>query len=388
MTIVKRMRKSTSKPNAASRPQKATARSTAALPREGHNRKLSELRTTFYAMFHANPIPTALIRVEDDLFINVNLAFLKYFNVQLQQVLGHTAKELNLGMESVRRAGVLARLRQEGVIENYEYVMPLPSGEEVAILLFLQLLQLEDTEAMLVTFLDITQRREAERRIQQLGQLLAEAEQLERQRLARLLHDDLQQRLFALKVHIPALEQAQREDNQADFTATLHELDEWLTAAIALTRNLSIEVDEMALQGENLTEALAVLAERMQKQHGLQVELQAQPLTEPLNKNLMIVLFQAARELLFNVVKHAGTHAARVQLEQRAEEVCLTVSDHGRGFAPKDLTLNTTTTHGLRNIRQRLELMGCQLEITSRKGQGTQIRLHCPNSNTAGSGAG
>src|SRR5678816_3109812 len=64
--------------------------------RDEANRKLNQTRTTFDTLFQANPIPTALMRLDDDTFINVNVAFLKYFDLELSQVIGHTAQELKL----------------------------------------------------------------------------------------------------------------------------------------------------------------------------------------------------------------------------------------------------------------------------------------------------
>src|ERR1041385_3879948 len=116
MAIIKNTRKTVRKATLSAHKASNSTSLPELLPREETSRKLSQLRNTFYAMFHANPIPTALVRAADDLFINVNMAFLKYFNLQLQQVLGHTARELNLGMDFQQRTTLLARLRREGLI--------------------------------------------------------------------------------------------------------------------------------------------------------------------------------------------------------------------------------------------------------------------------------
>lgn len=376
--MVKNIQKPTPRVNVSQPAGNRSAPSPKLTSRAETSRQLSQLRNTFYAMFHANPIPTALIRLEDDLFINVNMAFLKYFDLQLQQVLGHTAQELNLGMDPARRADLIGQLRQAGMIENYEYVMPLPSGKEAIILVFLQLLQLDDTEAMLITFLDITQRIEAERRIQQLGRLLAEAEQQERQRISRILHEDLQQRLFALKVQIPVLQSIHMLIATGQFESVLGDLEEGLTQAIALTRQLSVDLDWITLPEPDLAAALSALAIQMHNQYGLQVTLISQALSELPERGLQELLFQAARELLFNVVKHAGTEEALLQLEQVDSELCLTVSDRGRGFDLHSMNSTPESFHGLQHIRQRLELLGCSMEIHSAPQAGTRILLRCP----------
>lgn len=375
--MVKNIQKPTSTMKVAQRKSNQTDRTRAAL-REETNRQLSQLRHTFYAMFHANPVPTALVRVEDDLFINVNMAFLKYFDLQLQQVLGHTAQDLQLDIDPKQRAALLAQLRRDGMIENYEYSVPLADGRQAVLLIFLQLLQLDDTEALLVTFLDITQRIEAEHRIQQLGRLLAEAEQQERVRISRILHDDLQQRLFALKVQIPFMQLLHQQADWAQYESVIHELEQGLTEAIAMTRQLSVDLDWITLPDQDLAAALPALAIQMHNQYGLQVRLVRQPLRDPPEHGLQELLFQAARELLFNVVKHAGTEEALLQLEEVDAEMCLTVSDQGRGFDPHSIESSSDAYHGLQHIRQRLELLGCRMEVHSAPLAGTRVLLRCP----------
>jgi CheY-like chemotaxis protein len=92
-------------------------------------------------------------------------------------------------------------------------------------------------------------------------------------------------------------------------------------------------------------------------------------------------LFQSVRELLFNVVKHAGTGTARVELQQQNEHIVIAVSDDGHGFDPDRLWKNghsADKAYGLFNVRERLQLLGGDFEIQSRPGNGTTVKISVP----------
>jgi len=471
--------------------------------RDEANRKLNQTRTTFDTLFQANPIPTALMRLDDDTFINVNVAFLKYFDLELEQVIGHTAQELKLGMEpqSQERIVLTEQLQKVGAIRNYERELRLPSGKTVTILASLQYLHFEDTEAILSAFIDITERKqgeetlrnivdaapdatvilredgeiilvnkqlenvfglarqdligkpistliperfhefhplnrlltfrepmarpmgsgvklygrrwdgtefpmeislsplqtpegmlaiaaihditkrvEAERKIRRLANLLSEAEQKERQRLSQVLHDDLQQRLFAVKLQLPILEHDYTHGNGEAWRAVLAEMEEGLTESISITRNLSVDLGPVTLQETDLVGAFQALSTRMQKQYGLNVALQTNGIETKYDSKLSELLFQVVRELLFNVVKHAETLNVSLTLESANDRICITVADEGQGFDPGSVLNEPGVAHGLLQIRQRLELMGCQMEIISQPGAGTRMMISCPGS--------
>jgi signal transduction histidine kinase len=120
------------------------------------------------------------------------------------------------------------------------------------------------------------------------------------------------------------------------------------------------------------------LASRMLEQHGLQVELMAKENFEGLDDHIRMLLFQSVSELLFNVVKHAGTSNAKVTVERDGQYGRITVSDAGRGFDVKKVMSDSNTAHGLLVIQDRLGLMGYNMEIISEPGKGTQITIKAP----------
>jgi two-component system CheB/CheR fusion protein len=151
-----------------------------------------------------------------------------------------------------------------------------------------------------------------------------------------------------------------------------------LSDAIGITRSLSVDLSPVILQTEGLAETVLWLSAQMKSRHGLQVQLDAKDNLSQLDSRMRMLLFQTIRELLFNIVKHAGTSQAKITLERNDQGGRITISDGGKGFDVKKVMSDSRTAHGLLVIQDRLGLMGCSLEITSEPGKGSQIVIQTP----------
>jgi PAS domain S-box-containing protein len=219
-----------------------------------------------------------------------------------------------------------------------------------------------------------TELREREERLRGLAMQLTKVEQLERKRLAELLHDHVQQLLVASIMNVEVIrmtKQAEREDGQLDDVKRL------LHEALEATRTLAVELSPPVLHEQGLGPALQWLARRMHSQNKLLVSVTAQPNVEPGSEESRELMFQAARELLLNVVKHAETDAAWVNLEQTDSHAVLTVRDLGRGFDP-ERSLRESESFGLFHVRERLLHVGGTLHVESSPGRGTRVVLAVP----------
>jgi two-component system, chemotaxis family, CheB/CheR fusion protein len=336
---------------------------------------------SFYTLFHSNPIPTILTRLEDSVVMNVNNAFLNFLGIQREDVVGHTAREFNLGLdlESKDRAGLATRLLKDHNIQKFDEEIALPTGKIKTVLTSLQYINIEETDTIISTFIDITERVQAERQIRQLSIELASVEQDERYRISQILHDDLQQRVFAVKMQLDHMQERLEEDGLQSVKADFAKLEEWLAEAINITRQLSSDLSPLSLKGEELPEVILWLASQMKEQYGLEVALDLDDFPISLENNLKVVLYHAVRELLFNVVKHAGTLQASVSVKQVDPGfVRVIVSDGGVGFDPESVAQDETTPHGLLSIRHRLSLYDCVLKVESKAGQGARAVIDCP----------
>lgn len=217
---------------------------------------------------------------------------------------------------------------------------------------------------------------EAEQRALQLRQLAAEltlAEQRERQRISLVLHDGLQQILVAAKFQIALLEKTK------DVTKKTTELAELIDDAIETSRSLTAELSPPILHQGGLVPALEWLVRWMSDKHGLTVSLASHGKIES-PEEVIILLFQSVRELLFNAAKHAGVRTARVEIKQEAGRIRVDVEDEGVGFDPMQLIKEGAKSRGLGlfSIQERLSYLGGSLEIDSAPGRGSRFKLITP----------
>jgi PAS domain S-box-containing protein len=211
--------------------------------------------------------------------------------------------------------------------------------------------------------------------LQKLTLELAEAEERERKRLAGILHDDLQQVLAAAKLHVGLL--SGRVKNDAESHEIAEQAKGLLADAIAKSRSLSHELSAPGLSRSNLREPFEWLAGQIQQKHRFTVHLEMGERIEVASEPLRVLLYKAAQELLFNAIKHAGVHEAKLRMRRQRARLQLLVSDAGRGFefGPSGPALG----FGLLSIRERIEYLGGRLKIRSATGKGSTFLITVPD---------
>jgi PAS domain S-box-containing protein len=260
-----------------------------------------------------------------------------------------------------------------------EFCLLATKGTCVPVQLSVFQLVADDMSGIAIIATDISERIETEEKIRTLASELTIAEQEERHRISQILHDDLQQRLFAIKAQLSFLKHAKEHDTSLPETqVTLDQLENWLSEAITIARNLSIDLSPIVLQGDGLSEAMTWLGSQMKERYGLQLELDAKENLDDLDDHMRVLLFQAVRELLFNIVKHAGTLHAAVTLDRVDGRGRITISDSGKGFDVEAIMNHPKSAHGLLIVQDRLSVMGGKIEVTSKPGDGTIIILEIP----------
>lgn len=217
--------------------------------------------------------------------------------------------------------------------------------------------------------------KEAEDRAAQLRAMaadLTQAEQRERRRLAQLLHDHLQQILVAAKLRLATMSIEPRP-------AVADEVEDLLNQAIEASRSLTVELAPPVLYDAGLAPALQWLGQWMKSKHGLEVDVHIADDSFEIRDDVRDMLFQAARELLFNVVKHAGISKARISLNFGKAVLSLCVEDQGKGFDPQRITKSGENGgFGLFSLRERIEAINSSFELDTSPGKGTRVTLTIP----------
>ncbi len=214
------------------------------------------------------------------------------------------------------------------------------------------------------------------RRLRDLATRLTDAEQRERMRLAGMLHDHLQQLLVAARMRLLPIRASLAEPAHED----LRELDDLLQESIRATRDLTTDLSPTVLRRGSLNDILDWLGRWFGERHALDVTVVLPPDPPATSDALKGFLYLAARELLFNVVKHAGVRAAEVRLGSTGDSLELVVADRGAGFDVEhlDSLAENTRGFGLFRIRERLESINGQMEVSSSVTDGTRFCIRVP----------
>ncbi len=223
--------------------------------------------------------------------------------------------------------------------------------------------------------LDITARKHAEEAAKSLSGRLIHAQEAERIRLARELHDDLNQSLALLAVELDVFGQKP--------PATSSEVGERMRHLSAQVKNLSSSVHRMShelhpakLEQLGLVAAVRGFCREIREMRNIAIEVDTREVPRELPNDIALCIYRVVQEGLQNVVKHSGAATAKVELTSNEHELWLIVSDQGCGFntvvATEDVSL------GLISMRERVRLVRGQISIESRMGEGTRIQVQVP----------
>lgn len=195
----------------------------------------------------------------------------------------------------------------------------------------------------------------------------------ERRRLARDLHDTVSQQLFAIHMAASSLPKV-LENNEQQAQAVMNQLIQMSNTAQKQMRALIAQLRPMELVGKTLSEALDAWFPDYCRQNGLKgikdMDLQGD-MSEAKEHQLFLII----QEAMANIVKHAGAQLVSLSLREGPRQVVLSISDDGQGFSG---TSQKQGSYGLTTMRERAEKLGGQVEIISKPGAGTTIRVHIP----------
>ncbi len=226
---------------------------------------------------------------------------------------------------------------------------------------------------------EIAERKWIEGALHDLSARLISAQEEERSRIARELHDDFNQRLALLAVDIERL---------IDRTsASRDDFDVCLKTLLQRTRELSSDIHRLShqlhpsiLEPLGLVAAIRSYCKELSGQHGIHIEMAIHGVSRALPKNVALCLYRIVQEALRNVIKHSGAESARVELSGTADELALQVSDAGTGFDPE--SARTRQGLGLLSMRERLRLVSGTISFERNEPTGTRIDVRIPLSDS------
>ena len=211
---------------------------------------------------------------------------------------------------------------------------------------------------------------EVEQVLREFSTKLSAVKEEEREKLAQSLHDDLAQLLVVARMKL-------HQHGHRRKALPVKEVDKVLEQCLTCTRSMMSDLMPPELSDGRLDVALRWLANRMMT-HGLTVTLKLPDEAIVLAEEIAMTVLKSVRELLFNVLKHAGTPDASVTMTLREGSIHIAVQDYGKGYEPIATHGNAPRSFGLISVRARMESLQGRLEITSRPGEGTCATLVFP----------
>lgn len=275
---------------------------------------------------------------------------------------------------------ILDRVKRAENIEHFETIRLTKDGGPLDISLTIS--PVKDSNGHIVgaskIARDITQRKRADEaiRARETLQRIVEAQEAERNRIARDLHDHLGQQLTGLRLKLESIKSLAAEN-----TAVVDGINQACHQALQIDTDMSLlawELRPVSLDSHGLSESLASFVREWGQSHGITAEFQCISRNGRLAPDVETNLYRIAQEALNNILKHASAKEVSVTLNLNGREAVLVIEDDGRGFDPEKTGAHATGGLGLVGMRERAILLGGRLEIESHDGGGTAIYARIP----------
>jgi len=236
-------------------------------------------------------------------------------------------------------------------------------------------------EGIIESVRDITQRKRDEEALQQYAERLraltarlAEVAEIERQRLARELHDQVGQNLTALGINLNIMRAGLLDRAEGQMTSRLEDSLSLVEKTAERIRDLMAELRPSVLDDYGLLSALHWYGEQFAARTNIATTVEGEELPHRLPAHVQSALFRIAQEALTNVAKHAQASTVTIRVDEDKGRVCLTVTDDGIGFdATERGEPSSRMGYGLLTMSERAEAVGGQCLVRSYPGQGTQV---------------
>lgn len=327
--------------------------------------------------------------------VSANTAFCDLFNVEAENMKGKSLFELGDGIWDIPELRELLEqiLPKDRSINDYEMEYEFPGiGHRI---IHLNARRIESMRLILMAFEDATERikairigelaksnleqrvKDRTRQVHKLALQIAEIEQEERRRISQLLHDDLQQILFSVRLHLNLIQK--KVSNNADYNPEeeISDVTEMVIHAIDKTRQLSHDLNPPVLKTKELSPILEWIAKRYDELYNLKTTVEIETDFVVRDDKVRTVLLKVVRELLFNIVKHAETDKALVKLiNSEDNNLTIRVIDKGIGFDAEKI--ESTEGFGLFNIQERIKMLGGSFEVDVTPGSGCRMTVKLP----------
>jgi PAS domain S-box-containing protein len=342
---------------------------------------LRESEERFSKIFRSSPDGLAIVDLETGRLLEANPTYEQLFGYSREELIGRTTLELQIYQDPDDRTRLVDRLRATGSIRGHEIPCKNRKGDPVIIEFSGEVIEMGGRMCLVSVIHDVTEaKRAAARELaarQEFTRRLIASQEAERRRIAGELHDSLGQDLLliknraALALNDPAVLPEHR--------SPLENIQDMASLAIAEVRRISHDLRPYQLDHLGLTRALEAMIGGAARNTGFPFERKFDQVDDIFPGESATHLYRAVQESVNNILKHSRATQARIDLQRDVHEVRLTISDNGRGFeASPAAAAGNTAGFGLRNIAERVRILGGRLEVNSGRGSGTGVVIVIP----------
>jgi len=339
---------------------------------EGDLRRSEE---KFSKSFRHSPLAISISSMKDGRFVEVNETFEELTGWRRDEVAGRTRFDINLWVDPDWGTDFLKDVLVLGSMRDLESKIRRKDGQIRTAFGSAELIEVEGEKCCLSVWTDITERKQAEEALANVSHKLIEAQEKERTRIARELHDDINQRIALATLEIEQLK-LNTPGLQNEFRTRLNALGVRLQETGMEVQAISHRLHSSKLEILGVVAACKSFCREIAEQHKIEVQFSSDGVPRNLPPDVSLTLFRVLQESLQNAIKHSGAEHFGVQLRRTADEVELTVRDDGAGFDVDAVMSNQGL--GLISMRERVSLVNGTILITSKPMGGTEVNVRVP----------
>ncbi|ASA96944.1 MULTISPECIES: sensor histidine kinase [Anoxybacillus] len=218
---------------------------------------------------------------------------------------------------------------------------------------------------------------------QEFGLRIIEAQEEERKRLSREIHDGPAQMLANVIMRSDLIERIYRERGVEEAIGEMRDLKKMVRSALYEVRRIIYDLRPMALDDLGLIPTLKKYLQTIEEYHKTTITFTYTGEVKRLSNRFEVAVFRLVQEAVQNALKHAEATTIQVEMELKKDHLLIVVKDDGKGFNPNE---KKDKAFGLMGMRERIEWLGGKLHIYSQLGRGTIVTMHIPLQKTAGKG--
>ena len=338
---------------------------------------LKKCEQRFVKAFEESPLILTLTSAQSDHYIEVNDTFERITGWNRNETLGRTPIDLGIWVDPNQRRDFVRRVLAGDTVRNLEVRSRMKNGEIRTMSGSAVLIEIRGETCILSMVADITPLREAEEakqmadRISSMARVLIQAQDDEREGIARELHDHID-RLALLSMVLQRIQQNPREsiaECSQDIAGAIQEIDD----LVSDIQTLSQRLHSPRLEYLGLATAAASFCKELSDQKNVKIFFTSEGIPEGLFKESSVCLFRILQEALQNATEHSDSREFEVSLSAELDEVYLTVHDPGIGFNPEK-----APGGGFTRMKERVKLVGGKLWIESPRERGTTLHARVP----------